>query len=169
MGTSKRKSVANLVLSHSHKRSVLLLLLSLALGLTGGRDSRVIDVDVRRDTSGYGPDGYNSGVHRFLQTQCSATQFVNSTTNRCQNCDASCLSCNSPLGSCQYCNYVAPSITYPAAAQANAALCTSNAQNCRYSDPFCLGTCAGANNGGICQSCIKGTVPTPIPDSNNNN
>lgn len=64
---------------------------------------------------------------------------------------------------------MAPSITYPATAQANAALCTSNAQNCRYFDPFCLGTCAGANNGGVCQSCIKGTVPTPIPDSNNNN
>jgi len=89
-----------MALSLSHKRSVLLLLLSLALELTGGRDSRVIDVDVRRDTSDYAPDGYNSGGHRFLQSQCSATQFLNSTTIKCQNCDASCLSCNSPLGSC---------------------------------------------------------------------
>lgn len=89
-----------MALSLSHKRSVLLLLLSLVLGLTGGRDSRVIDVDVRRDTSGYAPDGYTSGGHRFLQTQCSATQFVNPMTNKCQNCDASCLSCNAPVGSC---------------------------------------------------------------------
>jgi len=128
MGTSKKKSGGHLVLSLSPKRFALLLLLSLTLGLTGGRDSRVIDVDVRRDTSSYAelPDGYNSG-HRFLQSQCTATQFFNTTSNRCQNCDASCLSCNAPLGSCQYCNYVAPSITYPATATSNAALCTSNA------------------------------------------
>ena len=74
MGTSKKKSGGHLVLSLSPKRFALLLLLSLTLGLTGGRDSRVIDVDVRRDTSSYAEvsDGYNSG-HRFLQSQCTAT------------------------------------------------------------------------------------------------
>lgn len=84
MGTSKKKSGGHLGLSLCHKRFGLLLLLSLAIGLSGGRDSRVIDVDVRRETSGYAEvaDGYNYG-HRFLQTQCTATQFLNSTNNKC--------------------------------------------------------------------------------------
>lgn len=110
---------------------------------------------------------YSQLESRFLQTiapTCLVNQYVNKT-NYCTNCPSACATCVAPSGSCEKCINVFPTVNYAQVTGNNAtnlAICGLNSFGCVYRDPYCIGVCGNAVNGGKCQTCLKGTTLTTV-------